>query len=230
MCLWKLFGAALAICLINNLCLFGIFGEYQFNLPGNWYSCFDVVWWCPPHLVCIVVCPFNLNCAVADPGFPRGGGANRKGGGANLLFYPIFPKTLHENEKNWDWGRVPSAPLGSANAVPKVSTRIRWNRLTCQPSLVTAENWLCTFTMGDGTRDATRSSLHAINVHTVVIDVPTNKTQGYVTRLTVPIQMTVVSSIYTKTGCYTNQPDVRHEYWSQRRQLRFSSFILDLLN
>ena len=31
---------------------------------------------------------------VADPGFPRGGGANPKGGeGANLLFGHFFPKT-----------------------------------------------------------------------------------------------------------------------------------------
>ena len=36
---------------------------------------------------------------MADPGFPRGGGANHKGGGANLLFWPIFPPKLHENEK-----------------------------------------------------------------------------------------------------------------------------------
>ena len=28
-----------------------------------------------------------------------GGGANRKGGSANLLFCPIFPQKLHENEK-----------------------------------------------------------------------------------------------------------------------------------
>ena len=30
---------------------------------------------------------------VADPGFPRGGGANPKGGDANLLFGQFFPKT-----------------------------------------------------------------------------------------------------------------------------------------
>ena len=37
---------------------------------------------------------------VADPGFPREGGANRKGGDTNLLFCPISSK-LYENEKNW---------------------------------------------------------------------------------------------------------------------------------
>ena len=30
--------------------------------------------------------------AVADPGFPRGGGANPQGGGASLLFGQKFPK------------------------------------------------------------------------------------------------------------------------------------------
>ena len=35
--------------------------------------------------------------AVADPGFPRGGGANLKGGGANLLFGHFFLKTA------WKW-------------------------------------------------------------------------------------------------------------------------------
>ena len=30
---------------------------------------------------------------VADPGFPRGGGANHQGGGANLLFGRNFPKS-----------------------------------------------------------------------------------------------------------------------------------------
>ena len=31
--------------------------------------------------------------AVADPGFPRRGGANPRGGGANILFDQFFPKT-----------------------------------------------------------------------------------------------------------------------------------------
>ena len=30
---------------------------------------------------------------VADPGFPRGGGANSPGGGANIKICRIFPKT-----------------------------------------------------------------------------------------------------------------------------------------
>ena len=50
---------------------------------------------------------------MADPGFSRGGGANPKGGGANLLFGQFSPKTA------WKWrnfgpgGRV-HAPLRSA--------------------------------------------------------------------------------------------------------------------
>ena len=29
---------------------------------------------------------------MADPGFPRGGGANPEGGGGNLFLWSIFPK------------------------------------------------------------------------------------------------------------------------------------------
>ena len=36
---------------------------------------------------------FNIEVeTVADPGFPRGGGANCQRGGANLLFWSIFPE------------------------------------------------------------------------------------------------------------------------------------------
>ena len=41
-----------------------------------------------------------LEClAVADPGFPRGGGANHKGGGRQPIIWPIFSQKLHENEE-----------------------------------------------------------------------------------------------------------------------------------
>ena len=36
--------------------------------------------------------------SVADPGFPRGGGANPKGGGANLLFGQFFLKTACQDK------------------------------------------------------------------------------------------------------------------------------------
>ena len=34
----------------------------------------------------------RVDFTVADPGFPRRGGANPPGGGTNLLFCPIFTK------------------------------------------------------------------------------------------------------------------------------------------
>ena len=60
-------------------------------------------------LIGIVV--LNSQLTVADPGFPRGGGANPKGG-APTLFGQFFPKTA------WKWrnfgpeggARVPRAP------------------------------------------------------------------------------------------------------------------------
>ena len=36
---------------------------------------------------------------MADPGFPRGGGANPKGGGANLLFGKNFPENCMKIEE-----------------------------------------------------------------------------------------------------------------------------------
>ena len=36
---------------------------------------------------------------MTDPGFPRGGGANRKAGDANLLFCPNFPQNSMEMKK-----------------------------------------------------------------------------------------------------------------------------------
>ena len=36
---------------------------------------------------------------VANPELPTAGGFNPKGGAATLLFWPIFPKKMDENEK-----------------------------------------------------------------------------------------------------------------------------------
>ena len=49
---------------------------------------------------------------VADPRFPRGGCAKCKGGGANLLFLPIFAKNCMKLKKFGPRGgaRVPGAP------------------------------------------------------------------------------------------------------------------------
>ena len=43
----------------------------------------------------------------------------RKGGGANLLIFPIFPLKLHENEKNCSRGGgcIRGAPFRSANGL-----------------------------------------------------------------------------------------------------------------
>ena len=37
--------------------------------------------------------------SVADPGFPRGGGANPKGGGCQPIIWPIFPKNCMKMKK-----------------------------------------------------------------------------------------------------------------------------------
>ena len=50
---------------------------------------------------------------MADPGFPRGGGANPKVGGAPTYYLAIFFRKLHENEeilggggRNQEWLKV----------------------------------------------------------------------------------------------------------------------------
>ena len=48
--------------------------------------------------------------SVADPGFPRGEGANPKGG-RQLIIYLIFPENCMKMKKCWArGGRVPRAP------------------------------------------------------------------------------------------------------------------------
>ena len=49
--------------------------------------------------------------AAADLGFSRGGGATRKGGGANLLFCPIFPKNCMKMKRIRPRGGAPGTPL-----------------------------------------------------------------------------------------------------------------------
>ena len=41
----------------------------------------------------------QIHCVVTDPGFPRQGGANAKGLGANLLICQKFSQKQHENER-----------------------------------------------------------------------------------------------------------------------------------
>ena len=47
-----------------------------------------------------------MHNSVADPGFPRGGGANRKGG-APTYYLANFSRKLHENEEILGGGGVP---------------------------------------------------------------------------------------------------------------------------
>ena len=56
-----------------------------------------------------------LSSAVADPGFPRGGGANSPGGVPTYDFAK-FSQKLHEIERIWTprGARVPRVPLRSA--------------------------------------------------------------------------------------------------------------------
>ena len=47
---------------------------------------------------------------VADPGFPRGGGANSPGGGAPTYEFVEFSQKLHEIERIWTRGGRPLRP------------------------------------------------------------------------------------------------------------------------
>ena len=73
-----------------------------------------MVTWCP-HRSVLFHC-YNVS-PVADPGFPRGGGANSPGGRQHTIL-PNFPKKVHEIERIWTpgggEGRVPCTPLRSA--------------------------------------------------------------------------------------------------------------------
>ena len=48
--------------------------------------------------------------SVADPEFPRGGGANPQGGGAYLLFAPKIPKNCMKMKEFGPGGAHPCAP------------------------------------------------------------------------------------------------------------------------
>ena len=65
--------------------------------------------------------------SVADPGFPRGGGTNPKGG-APTYYFANFSRKLHENEEilGQRGARVPcDPPLRSATA----NTELFWHIL-----------------------------------------------------------------------------------------------------
>ena len=52
------------------------------------------------HL-CLIGIVVLLHYSVADPGFPRGGGANSPGGGAPTYDFAKFSQKLHEIERIW---------------------------------------------------------------------------------------------------------------------------------
>ena len=66
-----------------------------------------------------------ISSAVADPGFPRGGGANSRG--TPTYDFAKFSQKLHEIERIWTPGGVPRAPLRSAtDQLPRTHFRT-WN-------------------------------------------------------------------------------------------------------
>ena len=56
---------------------------------------------------------------MADPGFPRGGGANSPGGGTNIRFCQIFPKTA------WNWKNLGPRGGGRTSLVPPLDLPLR---------------------------------------------------------------------------------------------------------
>ena len=73
--------------------------------------------------------------SVADPGFPRGGGANPKGGGkCQPIIWQSLPENCMKMKKFWTRGgaRVPRAPLRSATEIILLLVEIIWpNCLGC---------------------------------------------------------------------------------------------------
>ena len=71
----------------------------------------------PGSIVYYCTSPVSCDSPVADPGFPRGGGANPKGG--QPIIWPILPENCMKMKKFWAGGGacVPRAPLRSATAV-----------------------------------------------------------------------------------------------------------------
>ena len=67
---------------------------------------------------------FNVDIHISGGSrISRKRGINLKGGGANLLFCPIFPKNLQENKKNGPGGR--GASLVPPLEAPMHKVRLR---------------------------------------------------------------------------------------------------------
>ena len=87
---------------------------------------------------------------MADPGFPRGGCANCKGGGANLLFLTIFPKNCMKLKKFGPrGGRASLAPppwIRQWEIFEKNITNVRfvWCSVMLSRSMFISRSRLCT--------------------------------------------------------------------------------------
>ena len=88
------------------------------NVPISTSQCFGSNWSVEQRKksFCLVCWTY----AVADPGFPRGGGANPKGGGANLKFGQFFPKTA------WKWRNF-GPEGGRASLAPPLDPPLLWH-------------------------------------------------------------------------------------------------------
>ena len=58
--------------------------------------------------------------SVADPGFPLGGDANPRGGGAPTYEFAKFSQKMHAIERIWTRGGVPRAPLDPPMALNNI--------------------------------------------------------------------------------------------------------------
>ena len=86
--------------LVQNILLFAIFVNYL-----SVQNSFFVLWHNDTRY---------FHIPVGDPGFPRGGGANPRGGERQPIIWSIFPANCMKMKKFWAGGDVPLAPLRSA--------------------------------------------------------------------------------------------------------------------
>ena len=85
-----------------------IFTESQNHSPTLFTQSVQKVHWTICHGTCYSKADTRASLSVPDPGFPLGG--LEWAPIPKLLFDHLFPKKLHENERNWTerWGRPPT--------------------------------------------------------------------------------------------------------------------------
>ena len=92
----------------------GIRWEYILSTQLYKYSCLQIL-----HLKKYVIFKTNTS-SVADPGFPRGGGANpTRWGGAQTYYLAKFSQKLHENEEilSQRGAHIPRPPRSATAAI-----------------------------------------------------------------------------------------------------------------